>query len=104
MQYFDYKEPFQLEGGQVLPGITIAYHTYGTLSADKNNVVWACHALTANSDAAHWWPGVIGEGSCISPEKYFIVCANILGSCYGTTGPLSIDPATQQPYYSSLPM
>ena len=50
------------------------------------------------------WPGLVGEQHCIDPEKYFIVCANILGSCYGTTGPLSIDPITKQPYYSNFPM
>jgi homoserine O-acetyltransferase/O-succinyltransferase len=66
--------------------------------------VWICHALTANSEVADWWKGVVGQGCVIDPEKYFIVCANILGSCYGTTGPLSINPATQQPYYHQFPL
>lgn len=83
--------------------LTIAYSTYGELNKAKDNVVWICHALTANSDVADWWPGVVGPGHVIDPSKYFIVCANILGSCYGTSGPLSIDPSTQQPYYSSFP-
>src|SRR5882757_6477363 len=120
MKYFNYEQPFDLECGQSLPGITIAYHTYGRLNEDGSNVVWVCHALTANSDAAHWWPGVIGtpgksgtsgvgtSGAGTSPEgidpaKYFIVCANILGSCYGSTGPLSTDPGTGRPYYHHFP-
>jgi len=104
MQYFHNKEVFELENGQSLPEITIAYHTYGKLNADKSNVVWVCHALTANSDAAIWWDGLVGNNHIIDPEKYFIVCANILGSCYGTTGPLSINPKTNQPYYSDFPL
>jgi homoserine O-acetyltransferase len=104
MKYYNYEQLFDLENGGSLPGITIAYHTYGRLNADKSNTVWVCHALTANSDAAHWWPGVVGTKDGIDPDKYFIVCANILGSCYGTTGPLSTDPRTGQPYYSSFPM
>jgi homoserine O-acetyltransferase len=104
MEFFHYDNPFELENGQTLSGITIAYCTYGNLSAAEDNVVWVCHALTANAEVARWWPGLIGEKHCIDPGKYFIVCANILGSCYGTTGPLSINPATQEPYYSSFPM
>lgn len=103
MQHFHYQQPFYLESGQVLPELTIAYHTYGTLQP-HSKVVWVCHALTANSDAADWWKGLIGEGYVIDPQDYFIVCANILGSCYGTTGPLSIDPRTQQPYYHQFPL
>ena len=93
-----------MEGGDSLPSITIAYSTYGTMNADKSNVVWVCHALTANSEAAEWWAGLIGSGKVIDTEKYFIVCANILGSCYGSTGPLSINPITEAPYYSSFPL
>ncbi len=104
MDYFEYKQPFELECGETLPEITIAYNTYGSMNVEKNNVVWVCHALTANSDAFDWWPGLIGEGCEINPQKYFIVCANILGSCYGTTGPLSINPITDEPYYSSFPI
>src|SRR5882724_9642306 len=104
MEEFHYNQPFELESGLILPGITVAYQTYGSLNADKSNTVWICHALTANAEVARWWPGIVGEKHCIDPEKYFIVCANILGSCYGSTGPLSIDPATKQPYYSNFPM
>jgi homoserine O-acetyltransferase len=102
LQTYSYSHPFQLENGAVLPELQIAYHTWGTLHAGSR-VVWICHALTANSDAETWWKGLVGEGFCIDPANDFIVCANILGSCYGTTGPLSIDPTTSRPYYSSFP-
>jgi homoserine O-acetyltransferase/O-succinyltransferase len=104
MDYFYSPYPVQLENGAVLPELTIAYSTYGKLNANKSNVVWVCHALTANSEATEWWSGVVGSGHVIDPEKYFIVCANILGSCYGSTGPLSINPVTKQPYYQHFPM
>jgi homoserine O-acetyltransferase/O-succinyltransferase len=104
MQYFHYNQPFKLENGECLPAITIAYHTYGTLNPAKSNVVWVCHALTANADVADWWKGVVGEKEVINPEGYFIVCANILGSCYGTTGPLSINPSTKHPWYHTFPL
>jgi homoserine O-acetyltransferase len=104
MNYFKYDHPFKLEGGAVLPGITIAYHVYGRLNADRTNVVWVCHALTANSDVAQWWPGVVGENGAVRPQDYFIVCANILGSCYGSSGPLSVDPRTGKPYYEQFPV
>ena len=104
MKVFDYKNEFKLESGKYLPEITVTYSTYGKLNADKSNVVWVCHALTANSDAADWWDGVVGSNHVIDPEKYFIVCANIIGSCYGSSGPLSINPATGQPYYHSFPL
>lgn len=104
MTVYKYEQPFTLENGTVLPQIEIAYHTYGSLNASKSNVVWVCHALTANSDVADWWGGVVGSGHVINPEKYFIVCANILGSCYGSTGPLSNNAATGQPYYNSFPL
>jgi len=104
MNYFQYDHPFELEGGAILPRITIAYDVYGQLNADKSNVVWVCHALTASSDVARWWPGVVGENGAVRPKDYFIVCANILGSCYGSSGPLSIDPRTGRPYYEQFPI
>jgi homoserine O-acetyltransferase len=104
MELFNYNERFELENGDILPKLTIAYHTYGELNNDKSNVVWICHALTANSNAAAWWPGVVGEKSFVDPSKYFIVCANIIGSCYGSTGPLTADPLTKQIYFSNFPM
>ena len=103
MEVFHYQHRFELESGRILPEITVAYHTYGTLNADKSNVVWICHHLTASSAVLKWWPGVVGDGCVLDPARYFIVCANILGSCYGSTGPHSIDPATKVPYYSDFP-
>ncbi len=99
--YFTYDQAFTLESGQTLPGLTIAYHTYGTQRAD--NVVWVCHALTANSEVADWWPRTVEAGRFLDPKRYFIVCANILGSHYGTTGPLSVNPATGEPWYGDFP-
>jgi len=99
-----FEQPFELESGESLPGIEISYNVYGNLNEDKSNVVWICHALTANSDVASWWPGVVGLNGPITPEKHFIVCANILGSCYGSTGPSSEDPRTGKPYYHEFPM
>jgi homoserine O-acetyltransferase len=103
MKYFHSPYPFSLEAGGSLPELTIGYHTWGQLNADKSNVIWICHALTANSDAVDWWPGVVGDNFVIDPQKYFIVCANIIGSCYGTTGPLTKNPKTGEPYYHEFP-
>jgi len=85
---FEYKEPFQLESGSTLPGFHLAYTTLGVLNKAKNNVVWVFHALTANSDPSEWWPGLIGEGKIFNPEKHFIICVNMPGSCYGSISPL----------------
>lgn len=103
MNYFHYRQPFTLENGEQLPDITIAYQTYGTLNSQKSNVVWICHALTANAAAEDWWPGFVGHDGALNPQKYFIVCANILGSCYGSTGPLSTNGETGQPYLHQFP-
>ncbi|WP_346320629.1 alpha/beta fold hydrolase [Chitinophaga sp. YIM B06452] len=97
MQTYHSNQPFTLESGEVLPGIDIAFHTYGTLNKHADNVVWICHALTANSDVADWWQGLVGEGRVIDPSRYFIVCANILGSCYGSSGPLSVNRSAGYP-------
>jgi homoserine O-acetyltransferase/O-succinyltransferase len=103
MNIFKYDAPFELENGVVLPNIQIAYHTYGTMNAAGDNVVWVCHALTANSDAANWWSGLVGEGKYLDPKRYFIVCANLLGSHYGSTSPISIDPRTGRFYGLTFP-
>ena len=92
-----------LESGAKLVNPEIAYHTYGELNKDKSNVVWVCHALTANSDVYEWWPGLVGPGDFINPDEYFIVCANMLGSHYGSTSPLTINPSTGEPYYHRFP-
>lgn len=103
LQKYIHNEPLQLENGSVLPRVEIAYHKYGNLNAAGDNVIWVCHALTANSDAADWWSGLFGEGKPLDPNKHFIVCANILGSCYGSSGPLTENPETGKPYYASFP-
>lgn len=104
LQKYIHNQPLQLESGAVLPQVEIAYHTYGELNATGDNVIWVCHALTANSDVADWWSGLFGEEKPFDPSKYFIVCANILGSCYGSSGPLSENPETGKPYFGSFPM
>jgi homoserine O-acetyltransferase/O-succinyltransferase len=103
-QLFRSHTPFQLESGKTLERLEITYHTYGTRAADDSNVIWVCHALTANSDVLDWWSGLFGPGCLFDPAKHFIVCANNLGSCYGTTGPLSLDLAYGKPYYHAFPM
>jgi homoserine O-acetyltransferase/O-succinyltransferase len=97
-------QPLLLESGKRFEGIDICYSTWGTMNPEKDNVVWVCHAFTANSDAECWWPGMIGPGCLWDPSQYFIICANILGSCYGTTGPHSINPATDKPWYLDFPL
>lgn len=104
MKQYKYSAPFTLESGKTLPELEIAYETYGSLNAAKDNVVWVCHALTANADAVDWWKGLVGEGCLINPNEHFIVCANIIGSCYGSTGPLSINQTTGSPYFSDFPL
>ena len=103
VRYFDSGEPFPLERGGELPALRIAYHTYGEPNAARDNVVWVCHALTANSDVADWWPHTVEEGRFLDPSRWFVVCANILGSHYGTTGPLHENPATGRPWYGIFP-
>lgn len=101
--FFDSSAPFPLECGAVLPSIRLAYHTYGKLNPNGDNVLWVCHALTANSDVADWWPETVVDGGLLDPTRYFIVCVNKLGSPYGSTSPLSIDPCTGEPYYLDFP-
>jgi homoserine O-acetyltransferase len=100
---FYYQQAFELESGAILPGFKLAYTTYGHLNKDRNNVVWVCHALTGNSDFTDWWSGLFGEGKLYDPADWFIVCANTLGGCYGSTGPLSVNPKTLQPFFHSFP-
>ncbi|WP_257668027.1 homoserine O-acetyltransferase family protein [Parapedobacter tibetensis] len=100
---FKHPKTFKLESGKRIKDLEISYHTYGELNDRKDNVVWVCHALTANSDVFEWWPGLFGEKDLFNPKDYFIVCANIIGSPYGSTNPLSINPTTGQPYYLSFP-
>src|SRR3954471_6455113 len=99
---------FVLEGGGQLRDITIAFETWGELNADASNAVLVCHALTGDAHAAGpiveghkvigWWDGLIGPGCPLDTERWFIVCANVLGGCQGTTGPASPHPDDGRPY------
>jgi homoserine O-acetyltransferase len=105
---------FTLENGQELGPITIAYEAYGELNENRDNVILIEHALTANAHAAGrhspedkypgWWDVMIGPGKAFDTSKYFVICTNILGSCYGSTGPSSINPETGKPYGLSFPL
>jgi homoserine O-acetyltransferase len=104
LQFFHHPGPFPLEAGGILPELTIAYHTYGVRNAAGTNVVWVCHALTANSHVADWWAGLFGPGRILDPNRYFIVCANIIGSCYGSTCARSISPQTGRAFGTDFPL
>jgi homoserine O-acetyltransferase/O-succinyltransferase len=84
--------PLVLERGGVLDDVRVAYRTWGRLNAARTNAVVVCHALTGNADADEWWEPLFGPGRALDPDRDFIVASNILGSCYGTTGPASLDP------------
>lgn len=103
MKRLNFEEPFLTESGEVLTRLEIAYNTYGALNGEGNNVIWVCHALTANSDVEAWWPGMVGDGLLFDTSEYYVVCANILGSCYGTTGPADLNPVTGMPWLKTFP-
>lgn len=96
-------EAFPLEQGGVIPNPVIAYHTYGTLNAQRDNVILICHALTANSDVEDWWQGLFGKGNLFDPDRWFIICANNLGSPYGTSSPKQVNAQTQERYGMDFP-
>jgi homoserine O-acetyltransferase len=100
---FNYLQPFTLESGAVLSGYHLEYTTHGNLNVTGDNVIWIFHALTANSDPAEWWPGLVGGGRLFDPSVHFIVCVNMPGSCYGSIGPLDREPGNEEPYYHSFP-
>lgn len=100
---YSYHKIFKLENGKKLRNLEIAYQTYGKLNANKDNVIWACHALTANADVLEWWKGLFGNNALFNPDEHFIICANIVGSHYGSTNPLSTNPVTGLPYYLAFP-
>ncbi len=96
---------FEFEAGGSIDNLRITYHTSDRpwQKNDTRKVIWICHALTANSDAEDWWPGLTGPGKTFDTEKYFVICANMLCSAYGSSGPASCDPKTGQPYFFSFP-
>lgn len=100
---FHSNEPLNLESGESLKSFDLAFSTYGQLNTEKSNVVWVIHALTGDSNAADWWKGLIGEGKFFDPTNHFIICANLLGSCYGSTHPFSENPETGEAYFYEFP-
>jgi homoserine O-acetyltransferase len=101
---FHYKNDFYLEAGEKLSGFQLKYTTLGKLNPERNNVVWVCHALTGSADFTDWWAGLFSADSPFDPSRHFIICANMLGGCYGSTGPLSINPETGTPYFHAFPV
>lgn len=115
-QYFTFAEdePFVLESGATLSPVTIAYETYGRLNANKSNAIMICHALSGGAHAAGyhtpedpqpgWWDDCIGPGKAFDTNRFFVICSNVLGSCYGSSGPTSIDQRTGKPYGLNFPL
>lgn len=110
-QQVDFAEPLALEIGGTLPSVTVTYETYGRLSRHRDNAVLVCHAISGDSHVARhdaaddpgWWDLVVGPGKAIDTDRYFVLCANVLGGCRGTTGPNSTDPRTGRPYAADFP-
>jgi homoserine O-acetyltransferase len=100
---FTYNKPFKLERGAIINSFHLAYTTHGKLNESKSNAVWVFHALTANSDPAEWWPGLVGNDKLFDPKKYFGVCDTMPGSCYGSIGPFDINPGTKNYWYHDFP-
>ncbi|WP_293889068.1 MULTISPECIES: homoserine O-acetyltransferase family protein [unclassified Sphingobacterium] len=96
-------KPFVFENGRELTDLQISYETFGKLNPDRSNVIWVCHALTANANVLDWWPGLFGTDDLFDPSDYYIICANVIGSAYSSSNPLSINPSTGHPYYLSFP-
>lgn len=112
-KFLKIKEPTTLKSGKVLQNIDIAYETYGKLNENKDNAILVLHALTGSAHAAYyhkdtnkpgWWDDMIGSGKAFDTDKYFVISSNILGGCYGTTGPASINPETNKPYALDFPV
>ena len=100
---FKYDDSFELESGVTLPRFQLEYATMGVLNEKRDNVIWVCHALTANAYANDWWDGLIGKGMMYDPDHHFIICANMLGSCYGSSGPIDTNPETKRMYGIDFP-
>ena len=105
--------PLRLDGGVLLSPVEIAYETYGTLDRDAGNAVLICHALTGDQHVASahprtgkpgWWARMVGPGKPIDPARHFVICANVLGSCMGSSGPATINPATARPWAMAFPV
>lgn len=94
---------FELESGERLPEVTVAYRTWGRLNARGDNAVLVCHALTGSPDVDRWWSALLGPGHALDPDRDFVVCSNVLGSCYGTTGPTSLRPGRASRWGGDFP-
>ena len=110
---FDRERPLALDSGATLAPVEVAYETYGALDAAAANAVVVCHALTGDAHAAGhhgdpsrrgWWDNIIGPGRPLDTDRFFVICANLLGGCRGTTGPSSLDPASGRPYGLRFPL
>jgi homoserine acetyltransferase len=97
------KAHFALENGVILPHAQLRYQTYGTLNDRRDNVLVVCHALTGNASLHTWWGDLLGDGRAFDTSQYLVVCCNILGSCYGSTNPRSINPETGVKYGKDFP-
>jgi homoserine O-acetyltransferase len=102
-RWFELPAPLDLELGGRLPRVQVAFRTWGRLAPGGDNAVVVCHAFTGTADVDRWWAKMFGPGQALDPDRDFVVCANILGSCYGTTGPASTDPATGRPWLGAFP-
>ncbi|MFV1995786.1 MAG: homoserine O-acetyltransferase, partial [Verrucomicrobiales bacterium] len=121
-QFFTTGKPFRFADGAVLPSLTLAYESYGELNAARDNAILLFHALSGSHHAAGfnpsipgsedlwteemhegWWDAFIGPGKALDTDRFFIICANYIGGCYGSTGPVSTNPETGKPYASSFP-
>lgn len=102
-RYLSLEEPFHLESGRVLQDVVVAYRTWGTLDVRAANAVLVCHALTGSADVDLWWPGLLGPGRALDPQQDFVVASNVLGGCYGTTGPSGPAPPGKGPHGPGFP-
>ncbi|MEM1322962.1 MAG: homoserine O-acetyltransferase [Bacteroidota bacterium] len=110
---YHHRTPLALDSGQQLPAFSIAYETYGRLSAERNNAILVCHALTKDARMAGratadgkpgWWDTLTGPGKALDTDRYFLICSNVIGGCGGSTGPTSINPATGRAYALDFPV
>lgn len=99
-----FEQPFITESGDTIPEPVVVYRTWGSLNRQRNNAVLVCHALTGNTDADEWFGGLFGKGKTLDPNQHYIICPNVLGSCYGSTGPVSKNPETGKPYRMDFPI
>ncbi len=108
-----FSSPLYLESGRILEPYEIAYETYGELNEDNSNVILVCHALSGSHHAAGiyegdrkpgWWDGLIGDGKALDTSRYFVICTNVIGSCFGSSGPMSLNYSTQTPYRLKFPV